>query len=465
MARWTMPANQSDQRAEISFSGGLNVGNPTLDINEDECIDAFGWDTDSFPALHTHKNQTAWGTSGAAQTNLLVNFGQTELVRAVGTALQHDSGIGTWSAITGTFTDTDWDATNFEVSAAAALILTNGTDNVKYWNGSALADLNAANAPKGKYITNDISRVWIAKDDILYFSAFQAPTDWTSAENSGSVQYFTSNGGFITGLRNFYGDKYVWKKDSMAVIQGTNYFNFRLREISNDVGCVSFKTIQEVGDSLFWLGQNDVYQFKGGLPVPIGQRIRKYLDSINVAQLSRCFGATDGIRYFLGLVTGANTQPDTFLVYDPRYGKGHVRSLNNNFRYSANLNNVWYIGDSVGQTYKMNQGYSTATAWMITTKDFTERAQEIEKEYWELHLQIYAPSGTTLTVYASADQGTTYTQIGDPITTAAIDQNMPVIIPLDTVPLARWMRFKIQGTGEVKLYRAQRRFRLQPVQW
>lgn len=462
--RWVGNSSLANKRAEVSFNGGLNVGGPSLDVNDDECIDAYGWDTDALPALHTRKDNDTWGASGGAQTNLLTNYGQTELLRAVGTSLQHDSGTGTWSGISGAFADTDWDATNFEVSGTPSVILTNGTDNVKVWNGSTLSDLSA-NAPKGKYITNDTVRIWIALNDVIYFCGFEAPSDWTSNENSGSVEYYTPNGGNITGLRNFYGDKYVWKKDSMCVIQGTNYYNFRLREISNFVGCVSFKTIQEVGDSLFWLGLNDVYQFKGGIPVPIGQRIRKYLDAVNAAQVSRCFGATDGIRYFLGLVTGANTQPDTLLVYDPRYDKWQVRSLGGNFRYAANLNNVWYMGDASGQTFKMNTQYKSTTPWMITTKDFSEGAMEFEKEYWELHLQVYAPNGTTLTVQCSTDQGTTWTTIGNTITTRAVDQNVPVIIPLDMVPLANWIRFKISGTGEVKLYNAQRRFRLQPVQY
>lgn len=459
MAQWTTSAQQSDKRQEISFGGGINVGSPSLDIGEDECIDAYGWDTDSLPALHTRKENGVLGVNGTGQTNLLVNYGITELVRAVGTVLQHESGMGSWSTIAGTFADTDWAATNFN----SKLILTNGVDPVKVWNGSALSDLSA-NAPKGRYITNDNVRVWIAKDDILSFSGFQAESDWISNQNAGSVQYYTPNGGFITGLRNFYGDKYVWKKDAMAVVQGTNYFNFRLREISNFTGCASFKTIQEVGAALFWLGLNDVYMFKGGFPVPIGQRIRKYLDSLNSIQLSKCFGATDGIRYFLGLVTRANTQPDTLLVYDPRYDKWHVRSLNESFRYAAVLNNITYIGNAYGQTAILNSGYS-GSPWMVTTKDFTEGVQEMEKEYFELHLQMNAPNGTTLKVSASTDQGATWTQIGDPIQTGPVDQNMPIIIPLDAVPLSPWIRFKIEGTGEVKLYNAQRRFRLQPVQY
>lgn len=438
----------------------MNNGSPAFSLQENESLDEYGWQTDAFPSLHTRKGRTPYGAIATGQTRLLANFGVTHLVRAVGTALQYDN-AGTWTAITGTFADTDWDATNFN----GKLIATNGTDPVKVWNGTALSDLSA-NAPKGKYITNDTVRVWIAKNDILYFSGFLAESDWTSVENSGSVQYYTPNGGDITGIVNFANHICVFKKNSFAEIFGTNYYNFRMIENSDNIGCVSFKTIQEVGDTLFWLGPIDVYAYKGGRPVPIGQKIRKYLDAINQAQISKCFGGTDGIRYYLGLVTGTNTEPDILLMFDPRYGIWRVSSLNDNFRYSAVLNSVWYVGNSTGQTYKMEQGNSdngTAIPWMVTTKDFDEGMPEAQKEYYELHLQANIPTGTTLTVSASTDQGGTYTPIGDPITASNNDQNANIIIPLDTVPLGNWIRFKFSGTGEFTLHNIERYFRVEPV--
>jgi hypothetical protein len=460
MAQWrALPANL-DKRAMNNFEGGLNVGRPSFELKGDMSTDEVGFSTDEFPALLTRKGRTTYGTSGAAVTRLLTNYAQTHLFRAVGGKLQYHNGTD-WTDIA-TLTDADWDATNFNNK----LLITNGTDNVKQWNGTTLSDLSAS-APKGKYITNDTVRVWIAKDDVLYFSGFLAESDWTSAENSGSVQYYTPNGGSITGLKNFANHICIWKKDSFAEIFGTNYYNFRLIENSNDIGCVSFKTIQEVGDTLFWLGQNDVYAYKGGRPIPVGQRVRKYLNDINQTYIDKCFGGTDGLRYYLGLVTGANTEPDTLLIYDPRYDIWRVRSLNENFRYSAQFNNLWYIGDSAGQTWKMNDGTTdngTAISWSVTSKPFDEGLPDTEKEYYEMHIQAYLPTGSTLTVSVSTDdRGTTFT----PVYTATTDdmaQNMNIIIPLDTVPITEWFRYKLSGTGPVTIYKVTRYFRVQPTQ-
>lgn len=459
-------SKQKDKRGQHNFEGGLNTGLSSFDVKDDQYISGFGWETDKHPALITRKGRQPYGIAGTGITRLLTSFGNAHLVRAIGTALSYNSSGTTWTAITGTFTDADWDACSFDLGGAV-LILTNSVDPVKYWNGTTLTNLSA-NAPLGKYITSDISRVWIAKDDVIYFCKFQDPTDWVAAEDSGAVQYYTPRGGNITALTVFQSLKCVWKKDSFAVIYGTSFFDYRLVDISNDIGCISFKTVQEVGSTLYWLGQNDVYTFSGGYPVAIGEPIREYLDDINTTHLDKCFAGTDGLRYELGLVTGANTEPNILLTFDPRR-KGNpwnVKSEINGLRYSATFDNVLYCGDYLGQTYKLNSGTDdngTAIPWEVVTKDFDEGMPEAEKEYYELHLQIDAPTGTTLTVQASVDQGETYTTVGDPITTDTVAQNVNMIIPLDTVSISNWIRFRISGSGQFTLYQVQRYFRVQPV--
>jgi hypothetical protein len=458
----------NDKKGSHNFEGGLNTGRSSFHVKDDQYIGGFGWDTEKHPALTTRKGRQPYGTSGGALTRLLTNYGNTHLLRAVGTKLQYHNGTD-WTGITGTFTNTDWDSTNFDVSGAV-LLITNGTDNVKKWNGSALSDLSAS-APKGKYIASDNRRVYIAVGDVINYCAFQDATDWTTAENSGSVQFYTANGGDVTALYSFDGQIWAFKKDSFCLIfhTGDARVTHRLVEVSNDIGCVSHKTVQEVGARLFWLGQNEVYMGGGGNAIPVGDEIRNWLDDINTDHIDKCFAGTDGLRYYLGLVTGSNTEPNILLSFDPRRDRRRwdIQSEISDLRYSATLNNVLYNGGSSGQTYKLNAGTDdngTAIPWEVVTKDFDEGIPEAEKEYYELHLQIDAPTGTTLTVQASVDQGETYTTVGDPITTDTAAQNVNMIIPLDTVPLGNWMRFKLSGTGQFTLYQIQRYFRVQPTQ-
>lgn len=451
------------RRGESNFSGGINQGLDPFGIADNQSMDEFGFDTDDYPYLSTARSHSSYGATGGAQTNLLTAFGNNHLIRSVGTKLQWDN-AGTWTDIAGTFANMSWDGTNFEVDGAPALILVNGTDAPRFWNGTTLGTLGGS-PPTGSFITNDTIRVWIAKDDNIFYCAYLQPEDWSSGENSGKVQFYTERGGNITGLKNFYGDKYVWKRDSMCVIQGTNYYNYRLKEISNDIGCVSSNTIQEVGDTLMWLGETDVYLFQGGFPVAIGQPVRGYLDRINQSYLTKCNAFHDGNRYYLNLVIDGATEPNIRLVYDTRYKIWRVPGKNESFRCGYRFKNETYAGNVSGQTYKINTAATTGS-WSVTSKPFDEQFPEAEKMYKEIHLQGNFPTGTTLSLSCSVDdQGESFTSVNyDPMSSSALAQNKNCIIPLDTTPLTHWMRFRISGTGPAIIYNQQRYFKICRVQ-
>lgn len=455
-------------RAENDFSGGINNEQEASFVADNEFTEGYGFDFDHFPDLTVRKGKQNYGASGSGATNLLTNFKESHLVRAVGTSLQYNSSGTTWSAISGSFANVPWDATNFEVSGADALILTNGTDAVKYWNGSALADLSA-NAPKGKYITADPSRVFIAKDDELHWCAFQDATDWTTGENSGMAQYYTYGGGDITALFNFKDIKYIWKKDAMAGLYGTSYYDFRIMEVSNNIGCVDFKTVQEVNGILIWLGQQDIYAFTQGNPYPIGGKVRGFLNRINWSQISKCCAFTDGIRYYLNLVIDNATEPNIRLVYDTRYGRWRVAALNEGLRRGLFFNNELYAGDSSGQTMKVNIGTTdngTPIPWSVTSKAFDEGIGEAEKEYKEIHFQGEFGNTASMTVSLSTEErGNNFTPLDyDPLSSPARAQNKNLIVPLDTTDLTHWMRYRIEGTGPVSFYKLQRYYRVCRVQ-
>lgn len=476
MAVWKPLPRNLDRRNVNNFKDALDTEHSPFFVSENTLVDGYGWDFGEYPALKVRSGRSTHGSSGAAITRLLTNFGNTHLVRAVGTALQYNSSGTTWTAISGTFTNTDWDAANFDVSGAA-LILTNGTDNVKYWNGSALADLNAVDAPKGLYVAADNRRVYIsgrASDpNVIHYCAFQDATDWTTAENSGSVEFYTDRGGPVTGLKCFQGQVWAFKKDAYCLIfhTGDSRVTHRLVEGSNNIGCASYKTIVEVAESIFWLGTNEVYIGAGGTAQAIGGPIKGFIDSINQSSIGNSCAFTDDGRYYLCIPTGANTQPDTCLVYDTRFRKWLPYSINlPGLRFGALLNNIAYAGDNSGQTFKMNDGTTdagTAIPWRVQSRPFDDGIKETEKELWEMHLQGYFPTGSTLTVEVAPDDigSTWYTINYDPSTASSATQNRNLIVPLDTVPLCNFYSYRLTGTGPATIQEVQRYSRIQPVQY
>lgn len=471
MAQWqSLPANKM-LRKENTFEDGVDTENNAFFISENAYSNGYGWDTDIYPVLATRKGRTAYGTSGGGITRLLTNFGNTHLVRAVGTSLQYNSSGTTWTGIAGTFANKDWDAANFDIGGPA-LVLTNGTDTCRSWNGSSLTSLT--DMPKGLYVAADNRRMYTAgvtgSLDSVFYCAFQDATDWSTPENSGEVQFYTANGGPITGLHAFEGQIYAFKKDAFCQIfhTGDARVTHRLVEVSNDIGCLNFKTIVEVGPYLFWLGDRDVFICAGGSAASIGEPVRAILQNINQAAIAEACAWTDDYKYYLCIPTGSNTTCDTELVYDSRYKIWHVRTITlGGMRYGALINNTPYGGWNSGQTYTLNSGKTdagTAIPYLLDSKTFDEGVGEAEKEYYEMHIQGFIDTGSTMTVSVSTDdRGSSFTTV-DTMTAESVSQNKNIIVPMDTVPLAHWMRYRLFGTGYVEVNKNQRYARVQPVQ-
>ncbi|KAG3046005.1 hypothetical protein PC121_g20947 [Phytophthora cactorum] len=313
------------------------------------------------------------------------------MVRAAGTALQYNSSGTTWTNISGTYANIEWAAANFDVNGPALLLL-NPTNGGYYWNGSTITAISQM--PKGKYMTTDNLRVYVAgksgEEDYVYYSAFQNALDFTTPENSGVVQYYTASGGRITGLYSFNGAIWVFKSDSFAIIYhtGNSDITYRLVPMSDNIGCVSSKTLAEVGPYLMWLGMDDVYVGAGDAARGVGSMIRRYLKQINPAAVENSFAFSTTRRYYLCIPTGTNVQPNLCLVYDYEYKQWLPHTANlPTLTWGATLNGVNYAGGTTGQVYKMNDGTTDSgqpISWMVQSRPFDEGMKEALKELYLL---------------------------------------------------------------------------------
>ncbi|MNT58214.1 hypothetical protein D3C72_1956360 [compost metagenome] len=158
-------------------------------------------------------------------------------------------------------------------------------------------------------------------------------------------------------------------------------------------------------------------------------------------------------------------------MYDIEYRKWLPYSNNlPNLLQGVNLNGNIYAGDLNGQTFKMNDGLTDAgvpVQWLVQSRPFDDGIKEAEKELYELHLQGYFPSGTTLNVKVAPDDiGSSWFDINyDPTSPSSATQNKNLIVPLDTVPLCNFYSYQLSGTGPATIQEIQRYSRIQPVQY
>lgn len=114
--------------------------------------------------------------------------------------------------------------------------------------------------PEGKYIEKYRNRLWVAGVDgnetILYGSGHLDGDNWTLGGNATDPVQFTigsrGNGG-ITGLYSVANGLLIFTKFSAWVLVGSDQANFEVRNISNKIGCLDNRSIQEKQGRVYWV--------------------------------------------------------------------------------------------------------------------------------------------------------------------------------------------------------------------
>lgn len=478
MAVWQSTSSKSQVRSANNFSKGLNTQVSPFFVDENTIVSGYGWDFDQFPAIKTRAGMTKYGGIYDAVPALMTTY-EDYLIRAFNGKIQLNRPVfnQTWTDVTGTYSGGIWSATNFDISGQA-LILVDTSSGGYYFKVSSSPQIMAIpQMPPGRHITSDNLRVYVANTnqhpDYIYYSGFQNALDFTSAGNSGFVQFYTPTGGAITGIYSYSGSVWVFKKDAYAILYhtGDSTLAYRLVPMSDTIGCASAKTIAEVGSYIVFMSSDDVYIGSGDSVSSIGGPIRSFIKSINESVIDNAFAFVKGKRYYLYIPSSSSTFAALCFVYDLEYGcwLPHTASAPG-FAVATTLGKYPYTTDILGQSYRLFDGttdYGTAIPWSIQSRPFDEGAKEAEKELWEMHILGRFAAGSTMTVQVSPRDDLTewYPIEYDPLGTNAATQNKNLIVPLDTMPLCNYYSYRLSGTGDVTIQEVQRYSRIQPVQY
>lgn len=260
------------------FSGGLNTASIAAKIADNQLTKCLNMEYDpTGTAISTRRGSrlTPFGSTVGYTTSL---FGflrssriESQLIKSMsnGDIYGQDATIATQfnklnDAITLSPTKTQWYWATF---TNLAIGVNGDTVNVNpfKWNGTDGdgAQLGGT-APKGKYIATWNSRVWIAKDNTLYFSKLGDAENWTATgvSGAGSIEVGYNDGDLITGLAAHGERLFVFKRNHIYQIitanPNTDPTIWRLELLTKDGGCISHGTIQPFGADLIFLSDEGV---------------------------------------------------------------------------------------------------------------------------------------------------------------------------------------------------------------
>jgi len=322
-----------------SYTGGQNDSKEPDQLNEDECLLLQDAMTNSKGYVQKRAGNAYVGNVLTTTDPVLGLFtfitdaGVTKELRMETTSLQYNNS-GTWTDIDTGFTtglDTWFTQANDKV------YISNGTEDTHSYDGSSVVDLGSS-YPKAKYsawwknyffLAGDAAIGGTTHKNRVFFSNLGDPdtiTDGTDYFDIGK-----SDGQAITGIYPLGEFLVIFKRKSVYIMNGTSPDSWKLSgsvnnvtSIANSVGCVSAKSIVQVGNDLWFMSDDGIRSVKrneeGSVPLMgvVSENINTTIDSINSSAFSKVAATFFDNKVYFAMPTGSSTTNNKVMVANTR---------------------------------------------------------------------------------------------------------------------------------------------------
>ncbi len=204
---------------------------------------------------YTKFSSTAVTGSGAILGIKLLNASELIVARGNGTATKYYIGTGTTWTLLNTAASLGGKVASeeFNFGAVHKLVFVDGVNYPAVFDDTTNALTFVTTAPStvqgATYVKAFKNHIFYAKGTMLTFSAPYNESDFTPANGSGVVDI----GHTITGLAVFRDILIIFARNKILQITGNTIADFTLAPITEDIGCVSGDTIQEIGGDIIYL--------------------------------------------------------------------------------------------------------------------------------------------------------------------------------------------------------------------
>jgi len=391
------------------------------------------------------RSNTAGGLTSGQLRRLLFYApagGTREFLAYQGTALHNWPNSGTWATITGAtgLADEPVDL----IQAGSYVFLLKKGEVCRYWDGTIITAFTDTNTdpPKVKYGIYMLGWMLMWDADLLYY-----PTNGTPAvgwnRTSKALAVGLGEGGDATGLKQWSNQDLILTKEGRiysVTINNATPTNWTITPITDDIGCVSGRTMSQFGEEFFFLAQDGIRSLtqsaqdkKRGAALPLSWPIQDVIDTINwqYAKDVACATQWKG-EYWLSFPTAASQVNNKTVIYSPR-SQGFT-TLDQGFadfnvgRFSNSPRLYSGRGVATGGVDLEDDGFDdrgSAKTWTVKTKRVNGNngspAPHIYKRGGELEAFFESTGSYVVSVYASIDGGSN-TLLGTMTLTGSLPQ-------------------------------------------
>lgn len=454
MAYWGTKAKYQASQVPFKIDGGENTYLPPFDINKSESSYSRNISSRSFPAMSVRAGRQNAFTAITTPYALGQRNNQYPHVQD-GTTWKRWDGSA-WQTVQASLTGGSGKFLEFNTETDRFTILVNGTN--KYaWNGTAVTTLT--DAPATNLYAVDDYRLYALIGTELKCSALGSVTDWTTADDADSLT-LTSAKGNGTALTSYNDVVIAWTEQSMHVLYGNDPYDFYINDPIDD-GCISDRSVIEHRGKLYFLDFGAYKIYTGGRPIEMSQKIKSYLDGINLTYKSKCVAGKQGKYIYLSIPYGTSTVNNLTLEYDTE--------LDLWFPHSVGYEDFTYIGehlygiDSEGLIWDVNSGTDDegiAISWERITGVWNSGTVSKKKVISGLYMILDLPVASQFSIYYSTtvdgdDFSLLYTA-----TSSATEQNTRVQIPTSILQNIDWYRLQFIGEGPCTIHYLEEHLRI-----
>lgn len=420
------------------FSGGVNLFLGPRQIKDNESPSAINCDFKGKGGVGNREGYDQVGVTGATYDQGIYGMAEfhtstkDQLIKFASDGsnvvlLYSDDGA-TWNAITD---DKFTDGKNMDVVQAASnaamattdgtLFSFNGTDQMLKYDGVTWEAHTGAT--KGFYGAYYAKRLWCVDEtykDVLNFSTATPdatkPLDFDTngtSSNPGTITFNPGSGEEIMGIKTFKNKLYVWTRTSIFRLGPSGTANeWTVELITNSIGCVSFRSICQVGEDIMFAADDGIYSlgevanYTEVRTTNKSARIQEVFDALSATNKGKLAAKYHNFKYHLFYSRGGSTN-DACLVFDTRYQAWQqwtniAANSATLFTSSTNETDLYFGHPTTGAVYKMYTGTTddgTAISSNWTSKSFDEDLFDVVKKYLLTTWNLGALNGSvTLTV-------------------------------------------------------------------
>ena len=130
-------------------------------------------------------------------------------------------------------------------------------------NGLTASDLSQLSSPSdiegASHVTQFKDHIFLSKGENLIYSAPFLDTDFTSASGGGIINV----GSEITALVPFREQLIIFSESKINRLVGSSQGDFKMQPITDDIGCLSGDTVQEISGDIIFLGPDGLRTLAG----------------------------------------------------------------------------------------------------------------------------------------------------------------------------------------------------------